>query len=145
MKKLIYGLYALFLILIVITFYMANKFYDGLVVDRYYEKSKDYFNIKKKEEELGLKIAFDHILKVGGNDMSIDLRKGNGPLSGAVVTLFVANISSTRFDRTFPLQEVSPGIYRSKVEIPFSGRWLLRAEIEHIEIRTGRTWDLRTE
>jgi hypothetical protein len=144
-KKLIYGLYALFFVLIAITFYMANTIYDGLVEDRYYERSKYYFETKRKEEETGFKITLDENLKVGGNDISIHIRNKDGPLTGARVTLFVGNISSTEYDRTFILKETSPGAYVSRISIPFSGRWLLRADIDHTDIRTGRKWDLRVE
>ena len=145
MKKLIYGLYALFFVLIAITFYMAHTIYDGLVEDRYYEKSNYYFETKKKEEKIGFKMTLNENLSVGGNNISIHIRKKDGPLTGARVTLFVGNISSTTYDRTFMLKETSPGEYVSRIGIPFSGRWLLRADIEHTDIRTERKWDLRVE
>ncbi len=140
MKKVIYGLYALFFVLMVITFYMANKVYDGLVEERYYEKSKKYFKTKKIEEDLGLTLNFDQDMKIGKNIFRVSISKKDGQLHGANTILFIGNIASEKYDRRYPLQEDAPGIYKATVEIPVKGKWLFRLDIENKEIITDRRW-----
>jgi nitrogen fixation protein FixH len=144
-KKLIYGLYALFLILIVITFYMANKSYDGLVEERYYDKSKKYFETKKIEEDLGLTVNFDRDMKIGKNIFQVSISKKDGHLRGAKTILFVGNIASEKYDRKYPLREDAPGIYKAAVDIPAKGKWLFRLDIENNEIVTDRRWTVVIE
>ena len=142
MKKVIYGLYVLFFVLMVITFYMANKVYDGLVEDRYYEKSKSYFETKKIEEGLGLIINYDRNINIGKNIFRVSVSKKDGQLHGARTILFVGNIASEKYDRKYLLEEHSPGIYKASVEIPVKGKWLFRLDIESQEIVTDRRWTL---
>ncbi|HEB75593.1 MAG TPA: hypothetical protein ENJ04_04510 [Nitrospirae bacterium] len=141
MKALIYGLYGVFFFLMGTTFYVAADVYDGLVDTNYYESARDYFESSRMEEALGLEVAVEgERLKRGRNGFSVRISAGGRPLSGADVRLFVGNISTTGYDRTYPLVEGAAGVYSADVEIPVSGRWLLNLGIEDRRIRTGKKW-----
>jgi hypothetical protein len=144
-KRVIYGLYILFFVLMVATFYIASMVYDGLVEDRYYEKSKSYFETKKLEEDLGMKMTFDRTATLGTNVFRVDIAKKDGQMSGVNAILFVGNVASEKYDRTYPLREDEPGIYITSFEIPFKGTWLLRLDISHNEITTDRRWTVTIE
>lgn len=145
MKKLIFGLYALFFILMVITFYLAYKAGDGLVEERYYEKSKKYFETRKIEEDLGLTVDFDRDMNVGKNMFQVTISKKDGQLRGAKTILFVGNIASEKYDGTYRLEEHAPGIYGAEIEIPAKGKWMIRLDIVDNEIVTDRLWTVVIE
>ncbi|NOZ24596.1 MAG: hypothetical protein GXO94_00665 [Nitrospirae bacterium] len=146
MKALIYGLYGVFFFLMGATFYVAADVYDGLVDTNYYESARDYFVSRQREEAVGLKVSVvGEGLRRGLNGFSVMVSTGEGPLSGADVRLFVGNISTTRFDRTYPLKERTAGIYAADVEIPAGGKWLLNLGIEDGKMRTGKKWFVTVE
>lgn len=142
MKRFIYFLYFVFVVLMVITFYYAFKVHDGLVVDHYYEKSLKYFELKKKEEKLGLRIA---ILKQPDSRMSeitLSIDTARGPLEGAKVVLVRGAVSNDREDKDFQLIEIKPGVYTAVVKFPRKGKWFLRLKLKHPLIQTERIWQI---
>ncbi len=141
MKKLIYLLYAVFLSLMFVTFYIASGVYDGLVEENYYIKAKHYFSTKGEEEKKGFSITVDPAdAVVGDNRFSITLSILDRPLTGASVTLHTGMISGTELDRAYSLRETAPGSYEGTVSIPRKGKWVFRVEIKSEQIDTTRKW-----
>lgn len=140
MKKLIYGLYVVFAVITATTFYMAHTTFDGLVEPGYYERSKDYFEQKETEEELGLSVSVPDKLVKGRNRFRAEIGTASGPLARAAVELYVGDVKTTRADMRFGFKEASPGVYVSDIAIPYRGMWLLRLEIHHERINTERRW-----
>jgi len=139
-KKLIYAIYVGFVIIMVSTFYMAFSTFDGLVEPGYYEKSKNFFEVKETEDKLGLAVSVPEAMNIGKNDFRAKLATSSGPLTGAKIELYVGDIKNMNSDMSFPLKETSPGVYETDVAIPYKGKWLMRLEIEHQSIRTERRW-----
>jgi nitrogen fixation protein FixH len=139
-KLFIYILYGIFLSLIIITFYIANRVYDGVIENNYYEKSKNYFLTKEKEGAIGLKVSLLGSVKIGNNDFIVKIGLNHGILKGAKVRLFIGNVANTGYDDMYDLTEDSPGIYRTLVNIPFKGEWILRLNIESKDIKTEKRW-----
>ena len=145
MKRLIYLLYIVFFVLMAATFYTAFRVNDGLVEEHYYEKSKDYFNAREAEEAIGFRARLASRLARGKNMVNVELSCRKGPITGARVRLFAGSISTPEHDRAIELVESAPGRYSGMLELPLSGRWLLRADIESREVRTDRRWDVVVE
>lgn len=143
MKRLIYGLYVAFALLMAVTFYVAGMSYEGLVEPNYYERSKDFFRMKESEEALGLAITVPETLVAGGNRFSASIRTAEGMLSGALVRLYIGDVKTTDSDMYYELEEVSPGLYASDVAVPYRGTWLLRLEVRHETISTERRWSVK--
>ncbi len=140
MKRLIYVLYILFFILMAATFYMAFRVHDGLIEEHYYRKSKNYFQIKEKERELGLEVKLLKEPEGRLSPLKVSLRTREGMLTGAKLILIREAVANKKADRAFLLRESSPGVYTAEVEFPHNGAWYLRLVIEHPKIRTERIW-----
>ncbi len=75
MKKLIYGLYGGFVVLMGVTFYVAHSVNDGLVEHHYYEKARDFFSDKKRETTPDCEIDRGTCAKKTDNgDVVLDIR-----------------------------------------------------------------------
>ena len=140
MRLLIYIIYGVFIFLITFTFYLSNHYYEGIVEPNYYERSKDYFLKREREEALGLKLFLLNDFKKGDNDFKVKIGLKERVLRGAKVRLFIGNISSSEYDHTYDLKEISPGIYGAFINLPFNGRWILRLDIESDRIKTEKRW-----
>ncbi len=141
MKKLIYLVYAIFITLMVVTFYVASGVYDGLVEDHYYIKAKHFFSRKAEEEkkEFSISIAPGRV-NSGRNRMRVTLSLDREPLTGAMVIFYTGLISGTEHDGIFIMQETSPGRYETEYSIPSKGRWIFRVEIQSKDLNTERQW-----
>ncbi len=142
MKRFIYIIYGVFLLLMAFTFYMAFKTHDGLIEEHYYEKSKRFFDLKKKEDTLGLKVQILKEPDGKGKPIVVRLKTKEGLLTGAKVMLIREWISNTKEDRAFLLKEDSPGTYTANIDFPHKGQWYMRLMIKHKSIETEKIWKL---
>jgi nitrogen fixation protein FixH len=142
-KRLIYGLYIAFVLIMAATFYVAGRGYEGLVEPNYYERSKDFFRTKEYEEALGLAITVPEGLVAGNNRFSAGIRTAEGALSGASVALYIGDVRTTESDMRYELKEVSPGLYSSDIAVPYRGTWIMRLEVNHERISTERRWSVK--
>jgi hypothetical protein len=140
MKALIYGIYIVFALLMGFTIYRANSVFDGLVDDHYYQRGKEFFKKTREEESLGLRFSKPEELKRGKNYFTVSITAGDAPLSGGTVSLFTGKVSTTRFDSRYLLNEISPGVYGTEINLPSPGKWLIRIELRSSDIKTERIW-----
>ncbi|MBM3162775.1 MAG: FixH family protein [Chlorobi bacterium] len=140
MKPFIIALYALFLFAMASGITIAYRQAEGLVETNYYEKASAYFTTKAAESSSGLSVSVPDSLRRGSNEIQVKLLSRNNPLKGADVTFFTGNLSKKAYDRTTPMTETEPGIYRATAEIPFRGVWLVRVDIRKEQLQTSRKW-----
>lgn len=140
MKKLIYGLFVMFAILTTITFVVAFRVNDGFVETNYYEKATGYFSTKEAERAMALSFKLPDGLRAGSNVFSVSLFSGGKPHPGAKLTLYVGNVSNTRFDASYALKEIKPGAYSTRIVIPSAGRWLFRVDVSSGALKTDKSW-----
>lgn len=133
-------LFPMFIIAMGTGIYMAYSRNDGLVDDNYYELSKNFFQTKAAERQFDIAIKPPESLKTGINDISISVTSHGKPFEHAALSLFIGNLSTTGYDRSLNMQEISPGNYHARSTIPFKGVWLVRADLEKINIRTSKKW-----
>ncbi len=142
MKRFIYIIYFVFVVLMAFTFYMAFKVHDGLIEEHYYEKSARYFDIKKQEESLGLRVNVLHEPDGKNNQLKVLIKSKKGVLTGAKVILIREWVSNKKEDKAFLLKEEVPGTYITNVDFPHGGKWYMRLIIKHRVIETEKIWKL---
>ena len=130
MKLSLTLLYLLFLFAMGSGIYAAFRNSEGLVENNYYEKGERFFQSRATEEQLGIAISRPDPLRQGNNQVELKVTSHGKPLEGALLQLFVGNLSSTAYDATRKMQEISPGLYRATTTIPFKGVWLVRLELK---------------
>ena len=141
MKRSLSPLYILFLIAMCSGIYVAFRDSEGLVENNYYEKGERFFQSRASEEKLGIAISRPASLRQGNNNVEIKVTSHGKPLEHALLQLFIGNLSSTAYDVTRKMEEISPGCYQATVSAPFRGVWLLRVDLEgEQQLNTARKW-----
>lgn len=140
MKLFLYLIYPLFFFAMGCGIYVAYNNAEGLVDKNYYENGKHYFAAKEVEQKLDVAISKPDSLKMGSNEIHISVTSHGKPLEDAALSLFVGNLSSTRYDSTLTMQEEAPGIYHTTAAIPFKGVWFVRIDLVKQQLRTTRKW-----
>ena len=121
--------------------FIAYKSADGLVDNNYYENSTHYFQTKALEEKLGIALSRPDSLKLGQNTIRLQATSHGKPLEEGSLSLFIGNLSNTRYDSTIIMRKLSPGIYQATATIPFKGVWLARVDLKQQQQRiTSKKW-----
>ena len=141
MKLFFYTVYPIFFFAMGCGIYISYKSSDGLVDNNDYEKSKCYFQSKAIEEKLGIALSRPDTLKLGHNVVRISATSHGKALEEGNLSLFIGNISSTRYDSTMFMQKLSPGIYQVTTIIPFKGVWFARIDLkQQHQLITSKKW-----
>ena len=141
MKLFFYIMYPLFFFAMGCGIYVAFRDAEGLVDNNYYENSTRYFQAKANEEKLGIGISKPDSLKRGHNVIRINATTHGKPLQNGVLTLFVGNLSTTGYDSTRTMRELTPGIYQATATIPFKGVWLAKVDLrQQQQLITSKKW-----
>ena len=142
MKLFFYIMYPLFFFAMGCGIYVAFRDAEGLVDNNYYENSTRYFQAKANEEKLGIEVSKPDSLKRGHNVIRIKATTHGKPLqNGAALTLFVGNLSSTGYDSTLTMHQISPGLYQATPTIPFKGVWLAKVDLrQQQQLITTKKW-----
>ncbi len=143
MKIFFYIVYPIFFFAMGCGIYIAFKSADGLVDNNYYENSSSYFKTKALEEKLGIAVSRPETLKLGQNVIRVKATSHGQPLEDGALSLFIGNLSSTRYDSTKFMQKISPGIYQTSATIPFRGVWFTRVDLkQQQQLITSKKWFL---
>ncbi len=141
MKIFFYIVYPIFFFAMACGIYIAYKSADGLVDNNYYENSRRYFQTKALEEKLGMAVSRPSTLKLGHNVIRINTTSHGKPYGEGTLSIFIGNLSSTRFDSTMSMQQIYPGIYQVTATIPFRGVWFARVDIrQQQQLITSKKW-----
>ena len=141
MKLFFYIVYPIFFFAMGCGIFIAYKSADGLVDNNYYENSTHYFQTKALEEKLGIALSRPDSLKLGQNTIRLQATSHGKPLEEGSLSLFIGNLSNTRYDSTIIMRKLSPGIYRATATIPFKGVWLARVDLKQQQQRiTSKKW-----
>jgi nitrogen fixation protein FixH len=141
MKLFFYIIYPLFFFAMGSGIYVAFRDAEGLVDNNYYENSQRYFKAKASEEKLDIAVSKPDSLKKGYNLIRIKATMHGKPLQDGNLSLFIGNLSSTRYDSTITMRQLSPGIYQATPTIPFKGVWLARVDLrQQQQLITSKKW-----
>ncbi len=141
MKLFFYIMYPLFFFAMGCGIYVAFRDAEGLVDNNYYENSQRYFQTKANEERLGIEVSKPDSLKKGYNVIRIKATTHGKPLENATLSLFTGNLSTTGYDSTITMRQLSPGIYQATATIPFKGVWLAKVDLrQQQQLITSKKW-----
>jgi len=141
MKITLSIIYACFFTAMACGLFVAYKHADGLVESNYYDNSTHYFQTKALEEKLGIALSQPDSLKLGSNAIQIRATSHGKPLEEGALSLFIGNLSNTRYDSTMTMRQTSPGIYTTTATIPFKGVWFARIDLkQQQQLITTKKW-----
>jgi len=141
MKLFFYIMYPLFFFAMGCGIYVAFRDAEGLVDNNYYENSQRYFHAKANEERLGIEVSKPDSLKKGYNIIRIKATTHGKPLQNGDLFLFIGNLSTTGYDSTITMRQLSPGIYQATPTIPFKGVWLVKVDLrQQQQFITSKKW-----
>jgi len=141
MKLFFYIVYPIFFFAMGCGIYIAYKSADGMVDNNYYENSTRYFQTKALEEKLGIAVSQPDSLKLGQNIIRVKTTSHGKPLEEGDLSLFIGNLSNTRFDSTMTMRQLSPGLYQATATIPFKGVWFTRVDLkQQQQLVTSKKW-----
>lgn len=122
---------------VVATVIVGSRSFEGIVVDKPYERGLSWDREQTERTESGLKIGINNkTFTVGNNELVIQVTgRGEKPVSDAVLMLTVSRPSTNAYDRIYSLTASKGGIYSASVDLPLYGHWDLRITIA----RNGQT------
>ncbi|HUO75970.1 MAG TPA: FixH family protein [Thermodesulfovibrionales bacterium] len=115
---------------------VGNKSFEGIVVDKPYERGLSWDREQKERTESGLNIEIKNkTFTVGENDLLIQVTdREQKPVPDAILMLTVSRPSSSAYDRTYRFSGGEGGVYSAPVALPLYGHWDLRITI----VRNGQ-------
>ena len=141
MKITLSIIYACFFTAMACGLFVAYKHADGLVESNYYDNSTHYFQSKALEEKLGIALSQPDSLKLGQNSIRVKATSHGKTLETGDLSLFIGNLSNTRYDSTMTMRQLSPGLYQATPTIPFKGVWFARIDLkQRQQLVTSKKW-----
>jgi FixH len=141
MKITLFIIYACFFTAMACGLFVAYKYADGLVESNYYDNSTRYFQSKALEEKFDIAISRPDTLILGSNTFQIKATSHGKPLEEGNLSLFIGNLSNTRYDSTMTMRKLAPGIYQTTATIPFKGVWFARIDLkQQQQLVTSKKW-----
>ena len=136
MKTLIVIVIMVGLAAVVTTVIVGSRSFEGIVVDKPYERGLSWDKEQKERTESGLNIEIKNkTFTVGENDLIIQVTDREGkPVPDAVLMLTVSRPSTNAYDRTYRLEVAKGGMYSASVALALCGHWDLRITI----VRNGQ-------
>jgi hypothetical protein len=141
MKLFFYIVYPIFFFAMACGIYVAYRNPEGLVDNNYYDNGKHYFEAKTNEKRLGIEVSRPETLKLGNNTIRINATSQGQPFEKGTLSLFIGNLSTTGYDSTITMRQLSPGIYQATTTIPFKGVWFTRIDLkQQQQLITSKKW-----
>jgi len=111
---------------------VGRSTFDGIVVDKPYERGLTYDAAQQERETSGWVVdIIDPPLVVGRNELIISAtdRKGS-PLPDAEISLTISRPSSAAYDRTYAAARTTRGQFRAEIELPLYGHWDVKVRVK---------------
>lgn len=123
----------------------ARTRFPGVVPDHYYQKEQQFnrhLRDLEAQRERGWDVRYgwltDRPVAGEAQVLQVVVHQADGnTLRGAEVNGRFVRPADSRLDREFPLNEVSPGVYRAAVTLPQPGIWRLELTIRHGDATHG--------
>ena len=131
MKTLIGIVIIVALAAVVTAVIIGSRSFEGIVVDKPYERGLSWDREQKERTESGLDVAIKNkTFTPGKNDLVIQVTdREQKPVPDAVLILTVSRPSTNAYDRTYRLTGSKKGLYGTSVELPLYGHWDLQITI----------------
>ena len=111
---------------------VGRSTFDGIVVDKPYERGLTYDAVQKEREASGWVVDIvDPSPVVGRNELIISATDGKGsPLPDAEISLTISRPSSASYDRTYAAVRTTRGQFRAEIELPLYGHWDVKIRVK---------------
>ncbi|HXX82148.1 MAG TPA: FixH family protein [Thermodesulfovibrionales bacterium] len=115
---------------------VGSRSFEGIVVDKPYERGLSWDREQRERTESGLNVTLKNkTFKVGRNDLAIEVTdREQKPVLDAEVILTVSRPSTNAYDMTYRLAVSKKGMFSAPVELPLYGHWDLHITI----VRNGQ-------
>ena len=131
------GFFGIVVVANVVLVTLANKSWNGLWVTDAYEKGLSYNETLEKrdaEKNLGWNLGLNMATTPNGHQMNLLVtKKGNAPLTGAMVTVALKRPTHKGADKTIVLLAAGDGIYSAPIKLPLKGQWHALITVNHKE------------
>jgi nitrogen fixation protein FixH len=133
MKTLIVTVTAIALAAVIGSIIVGERFFDGLVVEKPYDKGLQWDRERQEKAVLGWKAAVvSRDLHTGNNDMFFTVHDRDGkPLEGDRVTLVISRPSTAAYDQYYEPSTQGDAMYKVSVHFPLYGYWDLKINVRH--------------
>lgn len=131
MKTLIIAVTIIALAAVAGSIIVGERVFDGLVVEKPYDKGLLWDKTRSDETELGWNTVIrSRILRTGDNDVIFSvLDKEGKPLEGALVTVLISRPSTTAYDKYYEPSIQGDAPYKASVHFPLYGYWDLEISV----------------
>jgi nitrogen fixation protein FixH len=131
MKILIITVTLIALAAVVGSIIVGEKVFDGLVVEKPYDKGLQWDKTRKEKAELGWNAVIKkRTFHTGNNDVVFNvLDKDGSPLAGALVTIIISRPSSSAYDKYYETATRGDGIYKASINFPLNGYWDVKINV----------------
>lgn len=111
---------------------VGRNTFDGIVVDKPYERGLAYDAAQKERETSGWVVDIvDPSPVAGRNELIISATDRNGnPLTDAEMSLTISRPSSATYDRTYAAVRTTKGQFRAEIELPLYGHWDVKIRVK---------------
>ncbi|RJQ53496.1 MAG: hypothetical protein C4526_06455 [Nitrospiraceae bacterium] len=110
---------------------VGGMVFDGVVVEKPYEKGLDWDKRRNEKAESGWNVGIeDKIFRTGDNDIYFSvLDKDGGPLTNAQIAVAISRPSTTAYDKSFETSVRRDGKYIASINFPLYGYWDLKISV----------------
>lgn len=140
MKTLIIIVTAIGVLAIAATVIIGTRTFEGIVVDKPYDRGLAWDREHRERRELGWRIDLKtKDFKTGENELVFAvLDRNRKPLDNIQVALTISRPSTAAYDRTYRSFEYDGTWYRARITFPLFGAWDFRFDIsregEHVSL-----------
>ena len=133
MKILIIAVTVVALAVVIGAIIVGERVFDGLVVEKPYEKGLKWDKDHREKAGLGWNAVIkSRSLHTGNNDVTFSVLDTEGkPLEGALVTVLVTRPSTAAYDKYYAPSTQGDGIYKMSIHFPLYGYWDVRINVTH--------------
>lgn len=112
---------------------VGEKVFDGLVVEKPYEKGLQWDRTQNEKAELGWHVVLRNRTFIPGDNEVIFsvLDKEGKQLAGAQAAVTMSRHSTTAYDKNYETTRLGDGSYKALVHFPLYGYWDLKVTVSH--------------
>lgn len=133
MKLFIIVIVILCVLAAVVPIMVGRQTFDGLAVEKPYEQGLRWDEEQRARAEAGWSLSLRNgPFTQGKNSVVFELRdRDERPFHAEKVLLVLTRPSSAAYDRSYDVEAIGMGEYRSSVDFPLRGQWDMRITVFH--------------
>jgi len=104
---------------------VGSRSFEGIVVDKPYEKGLLWDKERKEREKSGLSVkTAPGFFKIGNNSLMVYVTDNrSAPVADANLRITISRPATNKYNSTYELRPDGSGIYSASVDLPLYGYW----------------------